>query len=61
MPPDLPRSLVIETPVFVVVQFYPWFEFYFPLFWGMRLKQREVKFKPKIKLNQTGTSILFTL
>jgi len=21
--------------VYVMVQFYPWFEFYFPLFWGM--------------------------
>ena len=47
--------------MYVVVQFYPWFEFYFPLFWGMRLKQREVKFKPRIKLNQTCTSILCIL
>ena len=42
--------------IFVVVQFYPWFKFCFPLFWGMvmydnGLKQRKIKFKPRIKLN----------
>ena len=36
--------------------FYPWSKFYFPLFWGMvmydnEFKQREIKFKPRIKLN----------
>ena len=42
---------------YVVVQFYPWLKFYFPLFWGMvlcmimSLKQREIKFEPSIKLN----------
>ena len=39
-----------------MVQFYPWFQFYFPLFWGMvmydkvmimRLKQRKMKSKPR--------------
>ena len=35
---------------------YPWFKFYFPLFWGMECmimseKQREIKFKPRTKLN----------
>ena len=37
---------------------YPWFKFYFPLFWSMVMydmimseKQREIKFKPRIKLN----------
>ena len=36
----------------VVVHFYPWFKFYFPLFWGMvmSLKQKEIKFKLRIKL-----------
>ena len=41
-----------------MVQCYPWFKFYFPLFWGMvkyvhliSLKQRNTKFKPRIKLN----------
>ena len=42
--------------VSVAVQFYPWFKFYFPLFWVwqcmvMSLKQKELKFKPRIKLN----------
>ena len=33
--------------------FYPWFKFYFPLFLSMvrSLKQRKIKFKPRIKLN----------
>ena len=38
--------------------FYPWFKFYFPLFWGMVLydnelettKQKKIKFKPRIKI-----------
>ena len=29
----------------VVVQFYPWFKFYFPLFWGMVLYDNEFKTK----------------
>ena len=42
-----------------MVQFYPWFQFYFPLFWGMvmydktmimRLKQRKMKSKPRKKI-----------
>ena len=43
--------------VYVVVQFYPWFKFYFPLFLGMvicmimSLKQRKINFEPRIKLN----------
>ena len=42
--------------VYVVIQFYLWFKFYFPLFWGMvmygnEFKQREIKFKQRIKLN----------
>ena len=44
---------------FFVVQFSPWFKFYFPLFWGtvmynkamiMRLKQRKMKCKPRKKI-----------
>ena len=47
----------------VVVQFYPWFEFYFPLFWGivimiMSLKQRKIKFKPRIKKQHSYIDIL---
>ena len=42
--------------VYVVVQFYPWFKFYFPLFLGMvmydnEFETKEKKFKPSIKLN----------
>ena len=44
----------------VVVQFYPWFKFYFLLFLGMgmydnnmimSLKQKKIKVKPRIKFN----------
>ena len=40
----------------VVVQFYPWFKFYFPLFLAMIMYDNESdtmgkKFKPRIKLN----------
>ena len=28
-------SLFCVDHVYGVVQFYPWFKFYFPLFWGM--------------------------
>ena len=31
--------------VYVVVQFYPWFKFYFPLFWGMLTYDNEFKTK----------------
>ena len=42
----------------VVVQFYPWFKFYFPLFLGMviyvmcdnELKTKKIKFEPRIKI-----------
>ena len=29
----------------VVVQFYPWFKFYFPLFWGMVMYYNEFETK----------------
>ena len=40
----------------VVVQFYPWLKFYFPLCLGMvmydnEFKTKEIKFEPRIKLN----------
>ena len=40
--------------VYVVVQFYPWFKFYFVLFLGMVMydKQKKIKIKPRIKLNR---------
>ena len=31
--------------VYVVVQFYPWFKFYFPLFWDMVMYDNEFKTK----------------
>ena len=43
--------------IIVVVQFYPWFKFYFLLFLGFVIydnefkKQRKIKFEPRIKLN----------
>ena len=42
--------------IYVVVQFYPWFKFYFPLFLGMVMydndfKTKGDKFEPRIKLN----------
>ena len=42
--------------VAVVVQFYPWFNLYFLLFFGMvmydnEIKQKKIKIKPRIKLN----------
>ena len=51
---------VLFKGVCVVVQFYPWFKFYFLLFFGivmydnnmiMSLKQKKRKFEPRIKLN----------
>ena len=42
--------------VYVMVQFYPWFKFYFSLFKPTIVdyhtpKQRKIKFKPRIKFN----------
>ena len=43
-----------NTKIYVVVQFYPWFKFYFLLFLGMvmydnEFETKEIKFKPRIK------------
>ena len=38
-------TYIIETLVYVVVQFYPWFKFYFLLFWGMVIYDNEFKTK----------------
>ena len=40
----LPGKRLISC-VYVVVQFYPWFKFYFPLFWGMVMYVNEFKTK----------------
>ena len=41
--------------MYVVVQFYPWFNFYFPLFWGMVIYDNE--FKTKGNKNKTKDKI----
>ena len=52
-------SIFCVEVVYVVVQFYPWFKFYFPLFWGMvisaviydnEFETRENKIKIKYKI-----------
>ena len=52
MPPDHHRPHLNDLNV--VVQFYPWLKFYFPLWCCMimSLKQREIRFKSRIILNQ---------
>ena len=42
-------SLILGFFIYVVVQFYPWFNFNFPLFLGMVMYGNELK---KKKLNQ---------
>ena len=51
--------------VYVVVQFYPWFKFYFPLFQTYyhilpypKTKEIKINFKPRRKLNR---NILYTV
>ena len=46
--------------------FYPWFKFHLPSFLGLvmygnSLKQREIKFKPRIKLNHNNYIIAIKL
>ena len=36
---------VISRGVYVVVQFYPWFNFYFLLLWGMLIYDNEINTK----------------
>ena len=36
-------NTLLTYSVYVVVQFYPWFNFYFPLFWGMVMYDNEFK------------------
>ena len=45
-----------DVNMYVVVQFYPWFKFYFPLFWVMvmydnEFEPKKIKLKPRIELN----------
>ena len=52
------RSNLFGLSCMLWFNFYPWFKFYFPLFWGMVLydnelettKQKKIKFKPRIKI-----------
>ena len=38
-------QFLLAIVVYVVVQFYPWFKFYFPLFLGMVMYDKEFKTK----------------
>ena len=45
---DLEKNAIVqfrEVRIFVVVQFYPWFKFYFSLFWGMVIYDNEFRTK----------------
>ena len=49
-------NLPVAYNIYVVVQFYPWFKFYSPLFQTHHHtlpypKQKKIKLKPRIKLN----------
>ena len=39
------RKRKFYNKYYVVVQFYPWFKFYFPLFWGMEMYDNEFETK----------------
>ena len=41
------KRLSTVNGVYVVVQFYPWFNFYFPLFLGMVMYDNQFKTKKK--------------
>ena len=41
----IPKSTSFESSICVVVQFYPWFKFYFPLFSGLVMYDFEFKTK----------------
>ena len=47
--------------IYVVVQFYPWFKFYFPLFLCIVMNDNELKtnFEPRIKLNHNIYIVFF--
>ena len=53
---------------YVAVQFYPWLNFYFPLFFFMliydneiNIKQKKIKIEPRIKLNYNTYIIISSL
>ena len=48
-------TTVVLTLVYVVVQFYPWFNFYFPLFFFMLIYDNE--YKTKENKNRTKDKI----
>ena len=54
-------NLPVAYNIYVVVQFYPWFKFYSPLFQTHHHtlpypKTKEIKFKPRIKLNHNSVN-----
>ena len=49
----------VFSNVYVVVKFYPWFKFYFPLFWGMVIygndfEKKKITLKQRIQLNHNS-------
>ena len=42
----------VQSYVYVVIQFYPWLKFYFPLFWGIVMHGNEFGTKVKYNLHQ---------
>ena len=54
-------NLPVAYNIYVFVQFYPWFKFYSPLFQTHHHtlpypKTKEIKFKPRIKLNHNSVN-----
>ena len=57
LPPAQNLTKTLISHDYVVVQFFPWFKFYFPLFWSMVMydfKKRKIKFIPRKKLNHNN-------
>ena len=54
-----PLILGLSAYIYVVVQFYPWFNFDFPLFFFyantvymlITIRQRKIKIEPRVRLN----------
>ena len=42
---EIPETKPVLSCVYVVVQFCPWFKFYFPLFWDMAMYDNEFETK----------------
>ena len=51
---------VLISSVYVVVQFYPWFNFYFPLFLCMVIYDNEYKVKENKNWTKDKTELQYT-